>query len=73
MRYSKFSCLTSDPGHSRLRWSRPGIVHVPFNSDSDRQPSKRDLALTLVRNDLLSFAKAVQTETKMGLTHCEAA
>ncbi len=32
-------------GHSRLRWSRPRLVHVRFNSDSDRQPSNRDLAL----------------------------
>ncbi len=32
-------------GHSRLRWSRPRLVHVRFNSDSDRQPSKRDPAL----------------------------
>jgi len=31
--------------HSRLRWSRPRLVHVRFNSDSDRQPSKRDRAL----------------------------
>ncbi len=29
-------------GHSRLRWSRPRLVRVRFNSDSDRQPSKRD-------------------------------
>jgi hypothetical protein len=32
-------------GQSRLRWSRPRLVHVRFNSDSDRQPSKRDPAL----------------------------
>jgi hypothetical protein len=32
-------------GHSRLRWSRPRLVHVRFNSDSDRQPSRRDRAL----------------------------
>ena len=36
---------TSGVGHSRLRWSRPRLVHVRFNSDSDRQPSKRDPAL----------------------------
>jgi len=36
---------TSATGHSRLRWSRPRLVHVRFNSDSDRQPSKRDPAL----------------------------
>ena len=32
-------------GHSRLRWSRPRLVHVRFTSDSDRQPSKRDPSL----------------------------
>ncbi len=32
-------------GHSRLRWSRPRLVHVRFNPDSERQPSKRDPAL----------------------------
>ena len=32
-------------GHSRLRWSRPRLVHVRFTSDSDRQPSNRDPAL----------------------------
>ena len=37
--------LASLHGHSRLRWSRPRLVHVRFNSDSDRQPSKRDPAL----------------------------
>jgi hypothetical protein len=31
--------------HSRLRWSRPRLVHVRFTSDSDRQPSKRDPSL----------------------------
>jgi hypothetical protein len=36
---------TSAVGHSRLRWSRPRLVHVRFNPDSDRQPSKRDPAL----------------------------
>ena len=36
---------TDGLGHSRLRWSRPKLVHVRFNSDSDRQPSKRDPAL----------------------------
>ncbi len=35
----------SPKGHSRPRWSRPRLVHVRFNSDSDRQPSKRDPAL----------------------------
>jgi len=38
-------CSTSESGHSRLRWSRPRLVHVRFNSDSDRQPSNRDPAL----------------------------
>jgi hypothetical protein len=32
-------------GHSRLRWSRPRLGPVRFNSDSDRQLSKRDPAL----------------------------
>ena len=34
--------FTSGVGHSRLRWSRPRLAHVRFNSDSDRQPSKRE-------------------------------
>ena len=36
-------------GHSRLRWSRPRLVHVRFSPDSDRQPSKRDSALRATR------------------------
>ena len=31
---------TVEKGHSRLRRSRPRLVHVRFTSDSDRQPSK---------------------------------
>jgi len=45
---TKFSCNARPDhtlGHSRLRWSAPRLVHVGFNSDSDRQPSKRDPAL----------------------------
>ena len=38
-------CSHSGQGHSRLRWSRPRLAHVRFNSDSDRQPSNRDPAL----------------------------
>jgi hypothetical protein len=45
-------------GHSRLRWSRPRLVHVRFNPDSDRQLSTRDPAL---RAD--SVAKVPKTWT----------
>jgi hypothetical protein len=45
LRCSEVSPPTDAMGHSRLRWSRPRLVHVRFNSDSDRQPSKRDPAL----------------------------
>ena len=30
----------SQLGHSRLRWSRPRVVHVSFTSESDSQPGK---------------------------------
>ena len=35
-------------GHPRLRWSRPRLIHVRFNSENDRQPSKRDPALRAI-------------------------
>ena len=35
----------SEMGHSRLRWSRPRLVHVRFNSDSDRLPTNCDPSL----------------------------
>ena len=41
-------------GHSRLRWSRPRLVHVRFTSDSDRQPSKRDPSLRANKRPNLS-------------------
>jgi hypothetical protein len=37
--------IKTRPRIERLRWSRPRLVHVRFNSDSDRQPSKCDPAL----------------------------
>ena len=40
-RHAQWAFLKSRSGHSRLRRSRPRLAHVRFNSDSDRQPSKR--------------------------------
>jgi hypothetical protein len=47
---------TSDMGHSRLRCSRPRLVHVRFASDSDRLPSKRDPALRATRRHSIGLA-----------------
>jgi hypothetical protein len=40
-------------GFSQVRraWSRPRLVHVRFDPDSDRQPSKRDPALRANNRD----------------------
>ena len=46
-------------GHSRLRWSRPRLVHVRFTSDSDRQPSKRDPSLRANKRHRLRLATIV--------------
>ena len=57
-------------GHSRPRWSRPRLVHVRFNPDSDRQPSKRDPALRakkrLMHCNMIGEAKAETAWAKHG-------
>jgi hypothetical protein len=61
-------------GHSRLRWPRPRLVHVRFNSDSDRQPSKRDPALRAngrhPRRSKFGAVKRANPSRKLRVGHC---